>query len=32
VALVGISGARRRWRTTWGELYGEPASSRRLRL
>jgi MFS transporter, NNP family, nitrate/nitrite transporter len=22
VALVGISGVRRRWRTTWGELYG----------
>jgi len=22
VALVGIAGVRRRWRTTWGELYG----------
>jgi NNP family nitrate/nitrite transporter-like MFS transporter len=22
LALVGISGVRRRWRTTWGELYG----------
>jgi NNP family nitrate/nitrite transporter-like MFS transporter len=22
IALVGISGVRRRWRTTWGELYG----------
>ena len=22
VALVGITGVRRRWRTTWGELYG----------
>jgi len=22
VALVSISGVRRRWRTTWGELYG----------
>jgi len=21
-ALVGISGVRRRWRTTWTELYG----------
>jgi NNP family nitrate/nitrite transporter-like MFS transporter len=22
IALVGIAGVRRRWRTTWGELYG----------
>jgi NNP family nitrate/nitrite transporter-like MFS transporter len=22
IALIGISGVRRRWRTTWGELYG----------
>jgi NNP family nitrate/nitrite transporter-like MFS transporter len=22
LALIGISGVRRRWRTTWGELYG----------